>query len=75
MPKIPIISGNKAVSAFSKLGYQVVRQKGSHIRMHHFSDKSKGPITIPCHRSLGKGLLRSLFRDANITSEEFKKLL
>ncbi|EKD55981.1 MAG: hypothetical protein ACD_58C00322G0001 [uncultured bacterium] len=75
MPKMPIISGDKAVSAFSKLGYQVVRQKGSHIRMRHFCDKSKGPITIPRHSSLGKGLLRSLFRDADITSDEFIKLL
>jgi predicted RNA binding protein YcfA (HicA-like mRNA interferase family) len=75
MPKIPIISGNQATKCFEKIGYQAVRQRGSHIRMRHKSDSSKKPLTIPRHRTLGKGLMRKLLRDAELSIEEFLKLL
>jgi predicted RNA binding protein YcfA (HicA-like mRNA interferase family) len=75
MPKLPSISGEQAVKCFEKLGYHVVRQRGSHIRMHHKFDKSKKPITIPRHKMLGKGLIHKLIRDADIRIEELINLL
>ncbi|RZN35114.1 MAG: addiction module toxin, HicA family [Methanophagales archaeon ANME-1-THS] len=75
MSKLPAISGEKAVNCFEKPGYVIVRQKGSHIRMKHKSDKSKKPLTIPKHKVLGKGLLRKMLRDAEISVEEFNELL
>ena len=72
MPKLPIISGEKAVKAFTKIGYRITNQKGSHIRLHH---PNKRPLTIPNHKTLGKGLLRKLLRDSEISLEEFIKLL
>ncbi len=75
MPKLPSISGEQAVKCFEKLGYQVVRQRGSHIRMHHKFDKGKKPITIPRHKMLGKGLIHKLIRDADIRIEELINLL
>ncbi len=32
-------------------------------------------LSIPDHKELGRGLLRSLLRDAHLTTEEFLKLL
>ncbi len=75
MPKLPPISGIQAVKGFEKLGYQVVRQRGSHLRLLHRSDKTKKPLTILRHKTLGKGLLRKLIRDAEITIEELISLL
>lgn len=75
MPKLPVVSGDQAVKCFQKLGYEIVRQRGSHIRMHHKLDKTKEPLTVPRHRVLGKGLLRKLIRDAKITIEELITLL
>ncbi|MCX5634964.1 MAG: type II toxin-antitoxin system HicA family toxin [Planctomycetota bacterium] len=75
MPKLPVISGNQAIRCFGKIGYQVVHQRGSHVRMHHKSDSTRQPLTIPRHKTLGKGLLRKLLRDAQLTIEEFIKLL
>ena len=72
MPKIPLISGKIAVKIFSKIGYRVVRQKGSHIRLHHLN---KRPLTVPNHEILGKGLIRKLLRDAELTIKDFIKLL
>ena len=71
MPKLPVVSGDRAIRAFERVGYRVVRQRGSHVRLHHVSDPARQPLTIPRHRELGRGLLRKLLRDANLTLEEF----
>jgi hypothetical protein len=42
--------------------------------MWHTSNKSKKPLTIPNHEVLGKGLLRKLLRDAELSVEEFNQL-
>jgi len=72
VPKLPLISGRKAIKIFTKIGYRVKRQRGSHIRLHH---PNKKPITIPDHKILGRGLLRKLLRDSEISLNEFLKLL
>jgi predicted RNA binding protein YcfA (HicA-like mRNA interferase family) len=73
--KLPVISGQEAIRAFQRLGYEVVRQRGSHIRLRHPNDPAKQPLTVPDHRTLKPGLLRRLIRDAQIEVDEFQKLL
>jgi len=71
--KLPRISGYEAIRAFSKAGWNVIRQKGSHVHM-----KKEGImliLTIPLHRELDKGLLRSQIKKAGLTVEEFIELL
>lgn len=72
MAKIPQISGKTAVKIFSKIGYRVARQKGSHIRLHH---PDKKPLTVPDHKVLGKGLLRKLLRDSELMVDEFLEMI
>ncbi len=72
MPKLPSISAKQIIRALEKIGYQVVRKRGSHFRLHHLT---REPLTIPDHNAIGKGLLRKLIRDANITKEELIELL
>ncbi len=74
MPKIPRISGAEAVKAFMKIGYNSVRQRGSHIRLLH-NDPRRLPLTIPNHKELGIGLLRKLLRNAQMTVDELIELL
>lgn len=73
-PKLPVTSGNGAIKVFQKIGYQVVRQRGSHIRMRHTNPSHK-PLTIPAHKELKPGILRKLLRDSGLSVEEFVKLL
>ena len=73
--KLPTVSGMDAVKIFEKFGYSMVRQRGSHIRMKHLEDHSRKPLTIPDHPVLGKGLLRKIIRDAEISTEEIMELL
>ncbi len=69
MPSLPVISGRKTVRAFEKLGWQVVRQRGSHIIM--VKDGEMTTLSIPDHKEIAKGTLRSLIRAAGITVDEF----
>jgi predicted RNA binding protein YcfA (HicA-like mRNA interferase family) len=72
MAKIPVLSSQIVIKTLVKAGYIVVRQKGSHIRLQHAERK---PITVPRHPLIGKGLLKKILRDSEISSSDFKKLL
>ncbi|MBI2523623.1 type II toxin-antitoxin system HicA family toxin [Candidatus Peregrinibacteria bacterium] len=71
MTKLPVVSGREAIRRFEKLGYVVVRQRGSHVRLHHADGSLHRPITIPDHPTLGRGLFRRLLRDAHVSIAEF----
>ena len=74
--KIPIISARKAIKVFKKIGYKIVRQKGSHIRMRNEKNPQLHmPLTIPNHITLKPGLLRKLIRQAGLSVEGFNELL
>ncbi|MBI4287748.1 MAG: type II toxin-antitoxin system HicA family toxin [Chloroflexi bacterium] len=73
--KLPIVSGRETVAAMEKAGYVIVRQRGSHIRLRHTSDGARKPLTVPAHKQIKQGLLRKIIKDANLTVEEFSKLL
>jgi len=66
--ELPRCSGAEAIRAFERLGYQQVRQKGSHVFLKREGGNS---ISVPLHKALAKGTLRSLIRDAGITVDEF----
>lgn len=70
MPRLPRISGQEATRAFGKFGYEVVRQRGSHVRLRDPSGQRQ-PLTVPNHRELKSGLLRRLIRDAGLSIEDF----
>ena len=74
MSKLPVVSGREAVRAFERLGYVVDHQTGSHIILRHRNPPYRR-LTVPDHRELAKGTLRSLVREAGLTVEEFGSLL
>ncbi|MBW1741546.1 MAG: type II toxin-antitoxin system HicA family toxin [Deltaproteobacteria bacterium] len=74
-PKLPKVSGQKAIKALQKIGYEIVRQKGSHIRLRNYRRPECRPITVPKHTVLKPGLLRSILHDANLSIEQFSDLL
>jgi predicted RNA binding protein YcfA (HicA-like mRNA interferase family) len=69
MPALPVLSGRKAIRVFEKLGWQVVRQHGSHIIL--VKEGEVTTLSIPDHKEVAKGTLRSLIRAAGITVDEF----
>jgi predicted RNA binding protein YcfA (HicA-like mRNA interferase family) len=74
MSYLPRISGREVVKAFSKIGYEFDRQKGSHIVLR----KAEPPyrrLTVPDHNEVAIGTLRSIIRQAGLSVDEFKALL
>ena len=71
MPTLPVLSGNEAVKVFERLGWEVVRQSSSHIIMT--KDGEVATLSVPDHKEVAKGTLRSLIRAANLTTDEFVK--
>ncbi len=53
MPKLPALTGNELINILEKICFQIVRQKGSHIRMQHEDGRV---VTIPVHA--GKNICR-----------------
>lgn len=73
MSKLPVISGADCVRALRKIGFEVYRQRGSHIVLVRKSPPSQ--TTIPNHKELDRGTLRAIIRQAGLTVEEFIALL
>ena len=72
--KLPVISGKQAIRAFEKAGWYIVRRaKSRHIIMKKPGVKTT--LSIPEHKTLDRGLLRALIRDAFISVADFNKLL
>jgi predicted RNA binding protein YcfA (HicA-like mRNA interferase family) len=72
---LPVISGNDAIRVLTRAGFFFVRQKGSHVRMKKPLPDTTLNVTIPLHDELDRMTLRSIIRAAELTEEEFVKLL
>ncbi|NJO63387.1 MAG: type II toxin-antitoxin system HicA family toxin [Richelia sp. RM2_1_2] len=68
MGRLSNISGKEAVKIFEKFGYIFDHQTGSHMILWH---ESMPTLSVPNHKELAPGLLRSLIRQAEITVDEF----
>jgi len=73
MARLPVISGDEAIKAFQRAGWEVRRQTGSHVALD--KEGEVATLSVPRHRELDKGLLRRLIRDADLTVEKFVDLL
>lgn len=73
MPKLSPIGSRKLIKIFLKAGFVEVRQKGSHVRLEH-PDGRKTSIPLHSGENVGKGLLRKILRDVQLTPEQFNKI-
>ena len=73
MPRLPVVSGAEAVKAFERAGWRRDRQRGSHVVL--LKPGQIASLSVPQHKQLAPGTLRSLIRAAGMTLEEFAGLL
>ena len=73
MPRLPVISGREVISAFERAGWNVSRREGSHVILTKAGISVT--LSVPDHREVRRGTLRSLIRKAGLTVEEFVLLL
>jgi len=60
LQKLPAVSGKKLVKVLCGLGYQILRQKGSHMRLRKTTGIGEHNITVPMHREIAKGTLNDI---------------
>jgi len=73
-PPLPVLTGKALLKALRKQGFRVLRRKGSHVFVE--SPAGHGTvIPIHAHEDLGKGLLKSILNDLELTVDELRKML
>ena len=69
---LPVLSGRSVVAVFGRAGWVFVRQAGSHMIL--VKDGEIVSLSVPDHREVARGTLRSLIRSAGMTVDEFVEL-
>ncbi|WP_167893215.1 type II toxin-antitoxin system HicA family toxin [Thermococcus sp. MAR1] len=66
MSKLPVVSGEKLIKLLKRLGYTVVRQRGSHVRLEKGTPLGTHKITIPYHDEIAKGTLNDILNKVSL---------
>jgi predicted RNA binding protein YcfA (HicA-like mRNA interferase family) len=66
MPKLPVLSGQDLVKALERLGFEQVRQRGSHVVMR----RGGTGCVVPMHKEVKTGTLAGILRQAGVTQDE-----
>ena len=67
MPELPVCSGGEVIRALERLGFRVVRQRGSHVMLR----KGMDGCVVPLHRELKRRTLSGILRQAGVGASEF----
>lgn len=68
--RLPVVSGAQLIDVLQQLGWESVRQRGSHVRLRH-QDRAVS-LVVPLHRELKRGTLNGILRDAGVSREELR---
>ncbi|HQD32052.1 MAG: type II toxin-antitoxin system HicA family toxin [Clostridiaceae bacterium] len=72
MSKLTIISSKDMAKILESLGFKEIRQKGSHTSYKHADGRT---TVVPFHgEDLGRGLIRKILKDIEITPDEYEEL-
>ncbi|MFN3818104.1 type II toxin-antitoxin system HicA family toxin [Blastomonas sp.] len=71
MPKLPVLAGRDIIAALERLGFEQVRQRGSHVVMRRGSNGT----VVPLHKEVKTGTLAGILRQAELTQDEFCKAI
>ena len=72
MSKLPVLSGKEVIKALMKLGYYFRDRESSHVHLRH---PTRPPLTVPDHKEVARGTLRTIIRQAELSKEEFMDLI
>lgn len=74
MGRVPLLKSEQVAKALYRLGFVNTRRKGSHFRFVHPDGRK---TTVPMHKGkqIGRGLLRAIMNDINISIDEFEQYL
>jgi predicted RNA binding protein YcfA (HicA-like mRNA interferase family) len=67
--RLPVISGKKLVSFLAAMNYEIVRQRGSHVRLEKITKGGVHKITIPIHDPVAKGTLNDILTKVSMWNQ------
>jgi len=71
MPELRKVSGKETIKALERLGFKIVRQRGSHVVLKRKIESGEIGCVVPLHQELKIGTLRGILKLAKVTPEEF----
>ena len=71
MPKLTRASGKKIIKALERLGFEQVRQKGSHVVLKKNTPEGAVGCAVPLHKEVAVGTISGILRLARVSKEEF----
>ena len=71
MPKLPVVSGKECRKTLGRLGFEEVRQRGSHVVMK----RNDAGCVVPIHAEIKTGTLGGILKQAGVSVEEFIEAL
>ena len=74
MPRLSRISGKELCKILEKLGFEMIKGKGSHVRFKH-PDGRRTVVPVHSNEKIGKGLLKEILKQARLSREEFEELI
>lgn len=75
MTKVPSLGYTKILKALQRDGWVIVRQRGSHVRLHKRLPGEVLKLTVPAHRPVKRSTLSRILKDARLSVEELIELL
>jgi len=75
MAKLPVLSARELLRALSRAGFEVVAQRGSHIRLKGTRASQNRVVIVPNHPEIAVGTLSSILRQAALSRDELFELL
>ncbi|HEU5143220.1 MAG TPA: type II toxin-antitoxin system HicA family toxin [Solirubrobacterales bacterium] len=72
-PRQPVVSGEGLIKALRKDGWEVVRQRGSHVRLKKAGRRHA--LVVPLHKEIRRGTLAGILRDADLSTDDLRRLL
>lgn len=75
MPELPVLTGKHLITFLKSLGYQVVRQRGSHVRLEKDTPSGTHKITVPNHHPLARGTLNDILSNVALWNHVSKEQL
>lgn len=74
MTRLPTLTSLKIIKTLQKIGFQIKRQRGSHIYLDHPDGRA---TVVPMHKGedVGRGLLRKILKDIKMEPQDFARIL
>lgn len=75
MPRLKVLSGKDVIKILESFNFEIVSQKGSHVKLCRVLESVSQTLIIPNHKELDKGTLKAVFNQVSkyISTVELKK--